>query len=68
MNHNKSRGTIAMVAVGLLTIAMFILVDMLGHTISGAEYLYGMSFAIMAGLVSLAVLLFTWNVVTYKRR
>lgn len=66
--NSKSRATRAVVAVASLAMAGLMLADMAGHARAGAEYLYQIGFGIVAVEVTLAVVLFTWNVVTYKRR
>lgn len=64
--NNKSRGVIAGVAVTVLMLAGFIGADLLGHAMNGAEYRYELAVPVVAIAVATSVILFAWNVVTYK--
>jgi hypothetical protein len=66
MNSNKSRGVIAGVAVAVLGTASFVGADLLGHAMNGAEYRYELAVPVIAVSIAVGVLLFAWNVVTYK--
>jgi hypothetical protein len=56
----------AEIATGALVIAAFVSADLVGY---GSEQGYHTDLALgyLAGLVAIAVALFSWNVVTYKR-
>jgi len=56
----------AQIATGALAFAAFVSADLLGY---GSEQGYHTDLALryLVGFVALAVALFSWNVVTYKR-
>jgi hypothetical protein len=63
---NKSRGVIAGIALTVLGTASFIGADLLGHAMNGAEYRYELAVPVIAVSVAVGVILFAWNIVTYK--
>jgi uncharacterized membrane protein len=63
----KSRGVVAGVAVTVFLMALFLGADLLGHLMAGAEYRYEVAMPIITIAVMTGALLFTWNIVTYKR-
>lgn len=64
MNY-KARGTRAVIAVGLLTLAVFLGADALAQLRAGAEYRWELFAVIETSAVALAVALFSWNAVQY---
>ena len=63
----KSRGVVAGIAVSALAVAGMLVADMLGHVRVGAEYRYELSGTVIAVLVAVSFMLFTWNIVTYRK-
>ena len=66
-----ARNTRGIIALGFLTIAGFIAVDMFSSTfvISGGkeDYNYGVGFLGIGIAVGVSVLLFTYNILTYRK-
>ena len=62
----KSRGVIAGIAFTVILLASFLGADMLAHLRNGAEYRYEVAVPVIAISVAVGVILFAWNVVTYK--
>jgi hypothetical protein len=63
---NKSRKAVAGIAVAVLIIASFLGADTLGHAMSGNAYNYELAINILTISGVTALVLFAWNVVTYK--
>jgi hypothetical protein len=71
MNTNHARQTRAYIALGALAGAVFISLYLFADAIKYGEkfefYLGGMALADAIGLYAIAIVLFVWNAVTYKR-
>ena len=64
---NKSRKAVAGIAVAVLVMASFLGADTLGHAMSGNAYNYELALRVIAISGTVGVLLFAWNVATYKK-
>jgi len=62
----KSRGVVAGIALTVLVMASFLGADLLAHLRNGAEYRYELAVPVIVISVVTGVVLFAWNVVTYK--
>ncbi len=62
----KSRGVIAGIALTVIVMASFLGADLIAHLRNGAEYRYELAVPVIIVSVAVGVMLFAWNVVTYK--
>lgn len=62
----KSRGVVAGIALTVMVMASFLGADLLAHLRNGAEYRYELAIPVIVVSMATGILLFTWNVVTYK--
>lgn len=62
----KSRGVVAGIALTVMVMASFLGADLLAHLRNGAEYRYELAIPVIVVSMATGILLFAWNVVTYK--
>lgn len=62
----KSRGVVAGIALTVMVMASFLGADLLAHLRNGAEYRYELAISVIVVSMATGILLFAWNVVTYK--
>jgi hypothetical protein len=63
---NKSRGVVAGIAFTVLLMAGFLGADLVGHVITDNAYNYELAVPVLVIATVTGVMLFAWNVVTYK--